>query len=140
MDQVRILDLVAVRVEDGVPLVGITVHALRDLREAVARLHGVALTLIGRCGAGAAALNVGKIRRRLIAAVRVAWHPRFSSSRVNTARGAGCIPRHKCGRESRPCEFRVESEHRAMRMLSGDRLDSSAATLDALANVGDSLT
>src|SRR4051812_15271980 len=35
MYQVRILDLVAVRVEDGVPLVRVPVHVLRDLREAV---------------------------------------------------------------------------------------------------------
>src|SRR6185312_7157790 len=85
MDQVWIGDLVAVRVKDGVPFVGITIHALGDLREAVARLHGVALSLIGGGrGARAATLHVGKIRRRFIAAIRVAWHPRVSSFRVNT--------------------------------------------------------
>src|SRR4029079_869347 len=80
MDQVGILDLVAIRVEDGVPLVGITVHALRDLREAVARLHCVALPLVRGRGARAAALNVGEIRGRSIAAVRVIWHSHVSSS------------------------------------------------------------
>src|SRR5919201_7096632 len=73
LDQIGILDLVSVRVEDRVPLVGVAVHVLGDLRQAVTGLHGVALGLVGRRAARAAALHVREVGRGFVA-VRVAGH------------------------------------------------------------------
>src|SRR5688572_10144939 len=41
VDQVRVTDLVAIRLEDGAPLLAVAVLLLRDFREAVALLHCV---------------------------------------------------------------------------------------------------
>src|SRR5262245_16719077 len=42
-DEVGILDLIPVRLEDPAPLIGVAVHALGDLREAIACDDGVGL-------------------------------------------------------------------------------------------------
>src|SRR5829696_2931525 len=63
MDQVRILDLVTIRVVDRVPLVRVAKLALRDLRQTVALLHrdrAHLLVLVRRCRR-AATLHIREI-------------------------------------------------------------------------------
>ncbi len=45
MDQVGVVELISVGVEDPAILIGVSVEALRDLREVVSRRDGVAARL-----------------------------------------------------------------------------------------------
>src|SRR3546814_1404993 len=61
LDQVGIVELVAVGLEDPVPCARLAVELLGDVRQRVAPLHGVGLLTDGFLGAARAALHVAEI-------------------------------------------------------------------------------
>src|SRR5690606_31994969 len=61
LDQVGVVELVAVGLEDPVPCARLAVELLGDVRQRVAPLHGVGLLADGFLGAARAALDVAEI-------------------------------------------------------------------------------
>src|SRR5690606_11298295 len=65
LDQVGVVELVAVGLEDPVPCARLAVELFGDVRQRVALLHGVGLFADGFFGAARATLHVAEIGRRL---------------------------------------------------------------------------